>query len=65
MGDVVNLRRARKARLRAEREWQAEANRLKHGRPKHERERLRGERRLEERRLDGAKLTDDTAGQEP
>lgn len=53
--EVVNLRRARKARARAAAEADAAANRAKHGRAK-------GERMLEEARqakaaraLDGAK----------
>jgi hypothetical protein len=34
MGDIINLRQARKARKRAESESQAQANRVKHGRSK-------------------------------
>ena len=36
MGDIVNLRQARKRRRRAENERTAEANRLQHGRTKGE-----------------------------
>lgn len=36
MGDIINLRQARKARKRAEGESRAEANRAKHGRTKAE-----------------------------
>ncbi len=41
MGEVVNLRQARKRKARAERERSAEANRLKHGQPKAQKERTR------------------------
>ncbi len=49
MAEIINLNRFRKARARAEREAQADANRLLHGRTK-------AERRLTDRRLDGARL---------
>jgi hypothetical protein len=57
MTDLINLRRARKARARAEKDKQAEANRVAHGTPKTLRdlEKARSElaaRRLENRRLD-------------
>ncbi|MFL5236629.1 MAG: DUF4169 family protein [Rhizomicrobium sp.] len=38
MSEVVNLRRARKAKARAEAATQADANRTKHGVPKRERD---------------------------
>ena len=37
MGELINLRQARKAKRRAEDERQADANRLKHGRSKADR----------------------------
>ncbi|MBX3513304.1 MAG: DUF4169 family protein [Xanthobacteraceae bacterium] len=37
MAEVVNLRRARKAKLRAEKEAVAAQNRARFGRPQHER----------------------------
>lgn len=37
-GAVINLRQARKRKLRAERERQAEVNRFEHGRSRHEKE---------------------------
>ena len=37
MAEIVNLRRVRKAKARAEAMTQAGANRTKHGVPKHER----------------------------
>ena len=35
MVDVINLRRARKAKARSEKEKTADANRIVHGTPKH------------------------------
>lgn len=57
--DIVNLRRARKAKARTAREQQAEANRLKFGRSRAERDRDRQQAGLEQRRLDGAALAPD------
>lgn len=59
MGDVVNLRRARKARDRASAEAQAEQNRITFGRTKAERKLTEAEKALAERRLEGHRLTDD------
>lgn len=39
MAEIVNLRRFRKMKSRAEEEKRAEENRVRHGRPKAERER--------------------------
>ena len=35
MADIVNLRRVKKAKVRAEKSAQADANRVQHGAPKH------------------------------
>ena len=51
--EIVNLKRARKAKARAERETVAEANRRLHGRSKAERDQEAGVKRLEEERLAG------------
>lgn len=59
MGDVVNLRRARKARDRASAEAQAEQNRITFGRTKAERELSKAEKTLAERRLEGHRLEGD------
>lgn len=59
MGDVVNLRRARKARDRASAEAQAEQNRIAFGRTKAERKLSEAEKMLAERRLEGHRLSDD------
>jgi len=55
MAEIINLRRARKARDRAASEAEAEANRLSHGRSKAEKQATRAERERLERTLDGAK----------
>jgi hypothetical protein len=55
MGDVVNLNRYRKQRLKAERERGAAEKRARFGAPKSERTKTSAERALETRRLDGAR----------
>lgn len=64
MGDVVNLRRARKARDRASAEAQAEQNRIAFGRTKAERKLTEAEKALAERRLEGHRLSDDPDGKD-
>ena len=56
MGDIVNLRRARKAKARADKARRAEENRAKHGRTKAER--LRDDRQTagQNKDLDGKRL---------
>ncbi len=58
MGDVVNLRAARKARARRHKEAQAVANRALHGRTKAERATDASERRRLSDTLDAAKRED-------
>ncbi|KHS45822.1 MULTISPECIES: DUF4169 family protein [Novosphingobium] len=55
MGDVVNLRAARKAKARVSREVEAQANRAKFGRTKGEKLREAQEAERAARQLDGAK----------
>ena len=55
-GEVVNLRRARKIRDRAERETVAAANRVAYGRTKVERQVTKIEGARRQRRLDGHRL---------
>ncbi len=55
MGEIVNLRRARKAKVREEEAEAAAANRARHGRTVAERQKERLEREQAARRLDGAK----------
>jgi hypothetical protein len=65
MGDVVNLRRARKARDRAAASEQAVENRVRFGRTKAERDRIAAQEALEASRLDGHRLATDTPGTGP
>ena len=59
--DTVNLRRARKARARVERELEAAANRIAFGRSKAEKEKTAAEHRLAERRIDAHRREPDKA----
>lgn len=52
-GEIVNLRKARKAHARAEDKARAAANRAAHGRPKAETAALAAERARQLRVLDG------------
>jgi|tagenome__1003787_1003787.scaffolds.fasta_scaffold20567463_2 hypothetical protein len=53
MADIINLRLARKTKLRAERVVKAAENRRKHGRSRSERTMDEAEKRLADSRLDG------------
>lgn len=55
MGDVINLRQARKARKRADGETQAEANRTKHGRTKADKRLAEMIRQRQDAVVDGAR----------
>ena len=59
MDDIINLRRARKARARDEAAEQAAQNRARHGRTKAERLQDAKQRALGTKKLDGAKLPTD------
>jgi hypothetical protein len=65
MGDLVNLRRFRKARARDGEARQAEVNRIAFGRSKVERLLTRAERDLAERRIDGHLIVVDELPAEP
>ena len=54
--EIINLRRARKAKSRREAEVQAAENRVAFGRSKAERQATEAARELEARRLDGLQL---------
>ncbi|OAI22638.1 hypothetical protein A1351_03860 [Methylosinus sp. R-45379] len=56
MGEIVNLRRARKVRDKRSKETEAEANRIAHGRTKAERELGEATARLETEKLDAHRL---------
>lgn len=53
MAEIVNLRRARKAKARSEAEAKASQNRISFGRTKAEREQTQAEKTLQSARLDG------------
>ena len=55
MGDIINLRQARKAKARADRERQAHGNRVKFGRTKAERQIEAAEEERKKRLIDGAR----------
>ncbi len=55
MGEIVNLRRARKDRVRAQADHQAQVNRAAFGRTRSEREASDAQRELAERRIEGHK----------
>lgn len=55
MGEIVNLRRARKAKARSAKDAEAAENRAKFGATKPERERRAAEAELAAKRLDGHK----------
>ena len=59
MAEIVNLRQARKRKLRGDKERQAAENRTKFGRTKDERNRVTAEAEHERHRLDQTKLTSD------
>ncbi|ESR27307.1 DUF4169 family protein [Lutibaculum baratangense] len=61
MSDIVNLRQARKARARAEKEKQAADNRLRFGMTKAERQAAERQRSSLDRHVEGHRLgrTDD------
>lgn len=56
MAEIVNLRRVRKQKARAERQEAADANRLKHGMTAAEKKQREAERDLAERRLAGHRI---------
>jgi hypothetical protein len=58
MAEIVNLNRARKASVRADKQAQAAANRTKHGRTKAEKARDKVETERHHSTLDGAKRSD-------
>jgi hypothetical protein len=58
VGDLINLNRARKARVRAAAAEQAAANRLAYGRTKAERDAIKAETARLERHLDATRRED-------
>ncbi len=58
MGEIVNLKRARKQKVRAVAETEAAANRLTHGRTKADRKLVKAEQEAADRKHDGHKRGD-------
>ena len=56
MGEIVNLRRVKKTRARAEQAAQAEANRALHGTPQAVRRAARAEQARAANKLEGARI---------
>jgi hypothetical protein len=59
MAELINLRRARKAKARAEKDKQAEANRATHSTPKALRKLEQARAELTAKRLENKRLDDD------
>ncbi len=57
MGDLINLRRARKSKLRTEKEAQASENRAKFGRPIAALKLQKAQRDQNRKALDGHRIT--------
>lgn len=60
MGEIVNLRLARKRKARAEAERNAEQNRINFGRTKEERALTKAERALDAKKLDAHRRETET-----
>jgi len=63
MAEILNLRRARKAKARGEKEREAQANRAKHGAPKSAREIAKARADKAAHDLDARRLDRDTSGE--
>ena len=59
MAEIINFRKARKAKARADKEAAAAENRAKSGRPKEERSQSEAAKDLLERKLDAHRREDD------
>jgi len=59
MAEIINLRRARKAKTKAEKDKTAEANRVLHGTPKHLRNLAETRKDKADQALSGHKLEKD------
>ncbi len=62
MAEIVNLRRVKKAKARAEKSAEADANRVKHGTPKHLRDLARARDAKAAHDLDLGRLDRDKDG---
>ncbi|HJW80111.1 MAG: DUF4169 family protein [Microvirga sp.] len=63
MADIINLRRARKAKARAEKEAEASENRARFGRPGREQMSTEATRDMQDRKLDAHRR--DGPGEDP
>lgn len=61
MAEIINLRMARKHKARAEKEAQAEQNRIAFGRTKAEKQQTAAEKALADKRIDGHRRDDTDA----
>jgi hypothetical protein len=61
MAELINLRRARKAKARTQAEASADANRVEFGRTKSEKKLTKAENDVAHRRLDGHKRKPESA----
>ncbi len=59
MAEIINLKRARKAKARAEKDKAAEANRVAHGAPKAAKDLAKARTEQAEQRLSGHRLEKD------
>lgn len=65
MADIINLRKARKARTRAEADQRAVENRILHGMTRGEKERIRLEKEQAEAKITGLRLVGAAAPDKP
>lgn len=65
MAQMINLRSARKNRMRAQKQTEADANRQRHGRTKAQKELERAHADKAERALDGHRLAAQPTSDEP
>lgn len=63
--EIVNLRRARKAKARSQKEEAAAENRIRFGRTRAEKDRLAAQDELEARRIEGHRLSRGTENEDP
>lgn len=61
MAEIINLKRARKAKARAAGEASAHANRVQHGRTKVEKTQTKAENDVANRKLDGRRRKSESA----
>jgi hypothetical protein len=66
MAEIINLRAARKAKARADKETKADENRARFGRPRQEQMSTEATRDMQDRKLDAHRREDaDDGGHEP